>query len=56
MPPATLDRAAKLIESGRIPCEDIVTGTFGLADLAEKVAGFNDHRDSQVKVAVDPWA
>jgi L-iditol 2-dehydrogenase len=55
MPPRTLDRAARLIEAGRIPCEEIVTGTFGLDALAGSVAGFNDHRDRQVKVAIDPW-
>jgi len=55
MPPRTLDRSARLIESGRIPCEEIVTATFPLADLAGKVAGFHDHRDRQVKVAIDPW-
>lgn len=56
MPPRTLDRAARLIEAGRIPCQEIVTASFGLADLAARVAGFNDHRESQVKVAIDPWA
>ena len=55
MPPATLDRAARLIESGRIPCEQIVTATFGLDAAAEKIATFNDHRDTQIKVAIDPW-
>jgi len=55
MPPRTLDRSARLIESGRIPCEEIVTATFGLEALADSVAGFTDHRDSQVKVAIDPW-
>jgi L-iditol 2-dehydrogenase len=55
MPPRTLDRSARLIESGRIPCEEIVTATFGLDALAGSVAGFNDHRDRQVKVAIDPW-
>ena len=56
MPPRTLDRAARLIESGRIQCDKIVTATFGLDKLIESVAGFNDHRDSQVKVAIDPWS
>jgi len=55
MPPRTLDRSARLIESGRIPCEALVTATFGLDALADRIAGFNDHRDSQVKVAIDPW-
>ena len=56
MPPHTLDRAARLIESGRIACPKIVTVTFGLDKLAEAVAGFNDYRESQVKVAIDPWS
>ncbi|MFB3890512.1 MAG: alcohol dehydrogenase catalytic domain-containing protein [Phycisphaerae bacterium] len=56
MPPGTLDRSARLIGAGRIPCEEIVTATLGLDELARSVAGFNDFRDSQVKVAIDPWA
>jgi L-iditol 2-dehydrogenase len=55
MPPATLDRAARLIEAGRIPCRKIVTATFGMSRLVDSVVGFNDNRDSQVKVAIDPW-
>jgi len=55
MPPRTLDASARLIESGRIPCEEIVTGTFGLDELAARIEGFNDHRDQHVKVAIDPW-
>jgi len=55
MPPGTLDRSARLIESGRIPCEAIVTDRLGLAALPEAVASFNDRRDRQVKVAIDPW-
>ena len=56
MPPLTLDRAARLIESGRIACDQIVTATLGLDQLTRAVGGFDDHRDSQVKVAIDPWA
>ena len=56
MPPRTLDRAARLIESGRIACDQIVTAKLGLDQLVQSVAGFNDHRDTQVKVAIDPWA
>lgn len=56
MPPNTLDRSARIIESGRIACDEIVTGTFPLDELEKWVAGFNDHRESQVKVAIDPWA
>ena len=56
MPPGRLPRAARLIESGRIACQEIVTATRPLAELPGAVAGFNDHRDRQVKVAIDPWA
>jgi len=55
MPPATLDRAARLIESGRIACDEIVTATIPLAEAGQAVAAFNDRRDSQVKLAADPW-
>ena len=55
MPPLTLDRSVRLIESGRIACDQIVTATFGLDRLIECVAGFNDHRDAQVKIAINPW-
>lgn len=56
MPPNTLDRSARMIASGRIACEQIVTGTFGLDGLAESIAAFNDRRETHVKVAIDPWA
>ena len=56
MPPGTLDRAARLIEAGRIACEEIVTASLGLEQLAEAVSGFNDCRESQVKLSIDPWA
>jgi 2-desacetyl-2-hydroxyethyl bacteriochlorophyllide A dehydrogenase len=55
MPPATLDVAARLIESGRIASDVLVTETRPLEKLAESVTSFEDHRDSQVKVAIDPW-
>lgn len=55
MPPATLDKAGRLIEAGRIACDELVTETRGLDLLAGSVAGFNDHRGSQVKVAINPW-
>jgi len=55
MPPATLDRAARLIESGIIPCDRIVTDTRGLSRLSESVAAFTAARSSQIKMAIDPW-
>jgi L-iditol 2-dehydrogenase len=56
MPPGTLDRSARLIAAGRIPCRKIVTATIGLSAMPDAVAAFNDRRDRQIKVAVDPWA
>jgi L-iditol 2-dehydrogenase len=56
MPPATLARAARLIESGAIPCQEIVTATLPLAELTAAVRSFNTWRDRQVKVAINPWA
>jgi len=56
MPPGTLGRAARLIESGRIACEEIVTTFRPLDAAAESVAGFADARDEHVKIAIDPWA
>jgi len=55
MPPRTLERAARLIESGRIACEEIVTTTVGLEQLGKAVAGFNDVRETAVKMVMDPW-
>jgi len=56
MPPRTLDRAAGLIASGRIDCDEIVTTTLGLEKLTESVEGFETRRDRHVKIAIDPWA
>jgi len=56
MPIGTLDRAARLIESGRIACEEIVTTTLPLAKLSDAIEGFNAHCDRYIKVAIDPWA
>ena len=55
MPPGTLARSARLIESGAIPCQEIVTATLPLSQLARAVASFNTWRDRQVKVAINPW-
>jgi len=56
MPPGKLPQAARLIEAGRIACREIVTAMLPLAELPDAVAGFNDRRDRQIKVAIDPWA
>jgi L-iditol 2-dehydrogenase len=55
MPPMTLDRSARLIESGRIANDKIVTATLPLSALADAIAGFEANAARQIKVAVDPW-
>jgi threonine dehydrogenase-like Zn-dependent dehydrogenase len=55
MPPATLDRAAAIMASGRIACDEIVTATIPLGEAQRAIADFNDRHNSQVKVAVNPW-
>ena len=45
-----------LIEAGRISRDQLVTATLGLSEAAEAIAAFNDRRNTQVRVAVNPWA
>jgi len=54
MPPHKLNQAARLLESGRIAYDKIVTTIRGLDDLAEAIRLFAEGRDRQIKVAIDP--
>lgn len=55
MPPMTLDRSARLIESGRIASDQLVTSVQPLSSLAGAVEAFHANASTQVKVAIDPW-
>jgi threonine dehydrogenase-like Zn-dependent dehydrogenase len=55
MPPMTLDRSARLIESGRIASGPLVTAIQPLSALAGAIEAFHANASSQVKVAIDPW-
>ena len=54
MPPHKLNQAARLLESGRIDYERIVTTIRGLDGLVEAIHLFTEGRDRHVKIAVDP--
>jgi threonine dehydrogenase-like Zn-dependent dehydrogenase len=54
MPPQALDRAARLIEAGRIPVDQIVTTHVGFDGLIPAVKGFESLRDQRVKTMLDP--
>ena len=56
MPPHQLPRSAAMIDAGLIPCDQIVTATVGLDELARRVSEFATGRDANVKIVVDPWA
>ena len=55
MPPGTLDRSAKLLESGMIDFERIVNTTLPLDRISEALAMFRIAKDKVVKMAIDPW-
>jgi len=53
MPPRKLHQAARLLESGRIDSERIVTTLRGLDDVVEAIHLFTEGRDRNVKIAID---
>jgi 2-desacetyl-2-hydroxyethyl bacteriochlorophyllide A dehydrogenase len=54
MPPRKLNAAARLIESGKIDYEAIVTGTEPLESLGDAIRDFETGRDRTIKTAIDP--
>jgi 2-desacetyl-2-hydroxyethyl bacteriochlorophyllide A dehydrogenase len=56
MPPRKLNQAARLLESGNIDYERIVTTVRGLDGLVEAIRLFSEGRDRHVKIAIDPTA
>ncbi len=56
MPPGTLDRSARLLESGRINVDEIVTTVLPLEQIIEGFETFSNRRGQAVKIAIDPWA
>ena len=55
MPPGTLDRSAKLLESGRINVDEIVTTILPLEQIVEGFESFTRRKEFAVKIAIDPW-
>jgi len=54
MPPRKLNQAARLLESGKINYERIVTTVRGLKDVVEAIHLFTEGRDRNVKMAISP--
>ena len=54
MPPHKLNQAARLLESGRIDFERIVTTRRGLNDVAEAIRMFTEGRDANIKIMIEP--
>ena len=54
MPPRKLNQAARLLESGKIDYERIVTTVRGLDDVADAIRMFTEGRDRNVKIVIDP--
>lgn len=55
MPPQTLDRSVKLLESGIIDYEKIVSQVMPLNSIQKAFEMFESGRDQALKIAVDPW-
>jgi 2-desacetyl-2-hydroxyethyl bacteriochlorophyllide A dehydrogenase len=55
MPPRTLDRSARLIESGAIDLDTIVTEIMPLDELENALDKFESGREENVKMVIDPW-
>ena len=55
MPPLTMDRAVKIVESGIIDCEAIVPTSMPLSKLAEAIDAFQTAKDKHIKIIIDPW-
>jgi L-iditol 2-dehydrogenase len=56
MPPHTLARSVRLIESGLINYERLVTHVLPLSQLADALEMFHHGRNEAVKIAISPWA
>jgi threonine dehydrogenase-like Zn-dependent dehydrogenase len=54
MPPRTLAPAVRLIESGIIASQRIVTSTWPLEEVESCLHRFNEMRNTEVKMAIDP--
>jgi len=49
-----LARAVQLVESDAIAVDDIVTNAYSLEDLVDCIGRFESHRESEVKMVIDP--
>ncbi len=56
MPPQTLDRSVKLLESGHINYEKIVNCIMPLKEIGKAFEMFEQAKDKVIKIAIDPHA
>lgn len=55
MPPFTLGKAARMIESGAIDTDRLVTHVLPLAEISEALRMFEEDKNCIIKIAIDPW-
>ncbi len=55
MPPYTTGRAVKLVESGRLDLESIVSHEFALSELEDAFDLFENSKDKVLKMMINPW-
>jgi 2-desacetyl-2-hydroxyethyl bacteriochlorophyllide A dehydrogenase len=55
MPPYTLGKAARMIESGTIDSSRLVTHVLPLAEISEALRMFEEEKSHAIKIAIDPW-
>jgi 2-desacetyl-2-hydroxyethyl bacteriochlorophyllide A dehydrogenase len=55
-PPGEMPRAVELLAGGAVDPGSVVTGRFPLARLEECFHLFDEAKDRQIKMLIDPWA
>ncbi len=55
MPPFMLGKAARMIESGAIDSDCLVTHVLPLTEIAEALRMFEEDKNRIIKIAIDPW-
>jgi threonine dehydrogenase-like Zn-dependent dehydrogenase len=54
-PPREMQRAIELAEHGRFGLSNLVTGTFPLEEIEVAFRRFDQAKDQEIKMMIDPW-
>ena len=54
-PPREMQRAIELLEHGRLPLSDLVTGIYPLDEVELAFKRFTTAKDEEIKMMIDPW-